>query len=248
MPTRFNFFRNPAKPTFQRTDKLASIADGSKPLLGSRGNSGLNQPTATPSIELTGEIEPSTCSSQNVDVSLRLEGPYFTLADPSRYKTVICIVAGTGVSGAIAIARAFLEQKRQQMAALEIGSEWASNGRPATASIWERCVIIWSVRTEAYIDLPYIQGEQPISMAHRIVLHRYLLCLADPTTSLEVQVHLTGKGRPRLDIQERLGSIRGQSSIGPIWVYLSGPSPFIISGEDACKTTPGVEWYSAKEI
>ncbi|KAJ5117043.1 hypothetical protein N7456_001391 [Penicillium angulare] len=167
----FNFFRNPVKPTIQWTDKLASIADGSKILLGSRDNSSIDQPTSTPSIELHGEIESSTCSSQSVDVPLRLEGPYFTVADPSRYKTVICIVAGTGVSGAIAIARAFLEHRRQRMAALEIGSKWEANGNLANKSKWERCVIIWSVRTEAYINLPYMEGEQIISMAHPIELH-----------------------------------------------------------------------------
>ena len=93
-----------------------------------------------------------------MDVSLRLEGPYFTVADPSRYKTVICFVAGTGVSGAIAIVRAFLEQKRQQMAALQNGYEWGANDRPETTSIWKRCVVIWSVRAENYIDLPYMKG------------------------------------------------------------------------------------------
>jgi hypothetical protein len=159
LPRWFNFFRNPVKPTFQWTDKLASIADGSKTLLRSRDNSSIDQPSGTPSIELNGEIESSTCSSQNVDVPLRLEGPYFTVADPSRYKTVICIVAGTGVSGAIAIARSFLEQKRQQMAALEIGGVWEPNSKLANKSTWERCVIIWSVGTEAYINLPYMEGE-----------------------------------------------------------------------------------------
>ncbi|KAJ5126061.1 hypothetical protein N7476_009617 [Penicillium atrosanguineum] len=142
LSTWFNFFRNPTKPTIQWTDKLASIADKSKPLLGSGDNSEFNQLTGTPSFELTSEVESSTSYPQSVDVSLRLEGPYFTVADPSRYKTVICMVAGTGVSGAIAIARAFLEQKRQQMAVLEIGSEWSANSRPANTSICERCVII----------------------------------------------------------------------------------------------------------
>lgn len=168
MPTWFNYFRNPAKPTFEWTDKLASTVDGTKPLLGFRDN---NQPTSPPFIVRTGKIEFPTCSSQNADVPFRLEGPYFTVADPSRYKTVICIVAGTGVSGAIAIARAFLEQKRQQAAVLQIGSEWEANDNPAATSIWERCVIIWSVRADAYMNLPYMEGEQPISMAHRVELH-----------------------------------------------------------------------------
>lgn len=67
-----------------------------------------------------------------------------------------------------------------------------------------------------------------------------------PTPDLEIRVYLTGKDRPRLDIGETLGSIRGQSPEGPTWVYLSGPKPFIEAGEKACKAAPGVEWYGAR--
>ena len=158
------------KPAFQWTDKLASIADGGKLLLESRDNASIDQPTGTTSIELNGKIESSACLSRDVDVPLRLEGPYFTVTVPSRYRTVICIVAGTGISGAIAIARSFLEEKRQQMAALEIGGEYEANGKLVKNATWERCVIIWSVRAEAYINLPYMEGEQSISTAHHIEL------------------------------------------------------------------------------
>jgi hypothetical protein len=157
LPTSYNFFCKPAKPTLQWTDKLASVADKSTSLLASGENSGINQSSGAPSIELDGETPSTAYSSQDVDVSLRLEGPYFTAVNPSRYKTVICYVAGTGISGAIAIARAFLAQKRQQRTALEDGCGWGPNDRPTT-SICERCVVIWSVRAENYIDLPYIKG------------------------------------------------------------------------------------------
>lgn len=180
MPTWFKFLSNSAKPTIQWTDKVASVVDKRKPLLGSRDDSGIFQSTRTPSGELTGEIQLSTRSSQEVDVSLRLEGPYFTLSDPSRYKTVVCLVAGTGVSGAIAIARAFIEQKRRRMTALEIGSELGASERPANTSIWERCVILWSVRSEAYIDLPYLHGKQSISMTHSIEYTLILTLFSGP--------------------------------------------------------------------
>lgn len=76
---------------------------------------------------------------------------------------------------------------------------------------------------------------------------RVWVWVADLTTSLDFRVHLTGKGRPRLNIEENLASIcrQSQSPRGSTWVYLSGPDPFIDSGEEACKANPGVEWYSA---
>ena len=82
-------------------------------------------------------------SSSSYFTSLRLEGPYFTPANPEKYSTVICIVAGTGISGAIAIAAAFSAQ-------------------PRTAdSRWKRCVVAWSVREPDYIKLPFFQEETP---------------------------------------------------------------------------------------
>lgn len=118
----------------------------------------MNQSTASPSIGVDGESQTSIYTSNAVDVSLRLEGPYFTVADPSRYKTVVCFVAGTGVSGAIAIARAFLEQKREKMAAFDNYREGGAKDGSAKPSLWERCVVFWTVREENYIDLPYLEG------------------------------------------------------------------------------------------
>jgi hypothetical protein len=59
-------------------------------------------------------------------------------------------------------------------------------------------------------------------------------------------VNLTGKDRPRLNIEERLNSIGAEPDTGPIWVYLSGPNAFIEAGEKACKAAPGVDWYGAR--
>ena len=110
-----------------------------------------------------------------VPISLHLEGPYFTTADPARYKTVVCIVAGTGISGALAISAAFKE--------LEVQSAASSNGKttnvrprcstgcsentqagsivlPGTGKerTWTRCIVVWSVREDQYIALPALES------------------------------------------------------------------------------------------
>lgn len=117
--------------------------------------------------------------STQYQITLRLEGPYFTPANPASYDTVICLVAGTGVSGAIAIAAAFRQQlmiEDSQPEATLFGHE-KMNGAPlernfsissflppsGAASIWKRCVVVWSVREADYIDLPFWQGKQAIS-------------------------------------------------------------------------------------
>lgn len=41
-----------------------------------------------------------------------------------------------------------------------------------------------------------------------------------------------------------LADVKGMR--GKIWVYLSGPNPFIQAGEAACKASGGVEWFGAR--
>ena len=162
--TGFGLFNMKAKPTIQWTDRLAGLAD---------------QPETPP-----GDIEGSTLGAQQrpmlskhstaaslglthrprmVDIGLRLEGPYFTPAEPQHYKTAICFVAGTGVSGALAIAGAFVEMKRQQAeddekSRLELlNAKSCSAAYPAAGAIWERCLVVWSVREDEYVDLPYLK-------------------------------------------------------------------------------------------
>ena len=50
--------------------------------------------------------------SASVPISLRLEGPFFTPTNPSHYHTVVCLVEGAGISGALAIASAFQQLER----------------------------------------------------------------------------------------------------------------------------------------
>lgn len=106
--------------------------------------------------------------------TLRLEGPYFTPANPASYNTIICLVAGTGVTGAIAIAAAFRQQpliealepettmfghEKIHGAPLERNFTISSFLAPSGAGgIWKRCVVVWSVREVDYIDLPFWQG------------------------------------------------------------------------------------------
>ncbi|KUJ09556.1 uncharacterized protein LY89DRAFT_675728 [Mollisia scopiformis] len=166
--------------------------------------------------------------TKGLPVSLRLEGPYFTPADPYRYKTVICIVAGTGVSGALAIAGAFKELERQSLQVTSTpNSEAERKSSVSTSRIWTRCVVIWSVREEHFIQLPELSSA--------------------PSSGLDVRVHLTGPGKQRLSVDDALDRILGEGA-SSTWVYISGPNAFIAAGEMACKKRQerGVEWYGAR--
>jgi hypothetical protein len=78
------------------------------------------------------------------------------------------------------------------------------------------------------------------------------------TPGLEVRIHLTGKGRSRLSVDDSLDEILEEdqkrcrasktTSVSSTWVYISGPNPFIAAGEEACKKRHenGVDWYGAK--
>ena len=154
-----------------------------------------------------------------VDVDLRLEGPYFTPADPSRYQTVVCLVAGTGVSGAIAIAGAFTELQRSRDMEKEDGCSLVPAAAPAV--LWQKCIIIWSVRADDWTELPFWEK----------------------SAGLEVRTHLTGEGRNRVDVKETLGSIIREGGDGRVWVYISGPKAFMENGKTVCKEA-GVDVYA----
>ncbi|MCJ1432439.1 hypothetical protein MMC27_001795 [Xylographa pallens] len=232
-----NFFSVKPKPSFQWTDKLAGLADRAPSISADVEKSALDRSSSTLPFgqSQTGHLDQSQPLSM-VDIGLRLEGPYFTPADPSRYKTVICFVAGTGVSGAIAIAAAFIDMKRQQMdtrkedtlsSSKEVLSVPAlcSSSKYSASSTWQRCVVFWSVRADDYVELPFFN---------------------DPSSSLELHVHRTGKDRPRLDIAEALASVCHETPGGSTWCYLSGPNAFIAAGETACKAREGVDFYGAR--
>ncbi|MCJ1402627.1 hypothetical protein MMC11_005847 [Xylographa trunciseda] len=235
----FNFFSVKPTPSFQWTDKLASLADRAPSISDDVENLALDRSSSTlPSSESqSGPLNRSQPLSM-VDIGLRLEGPYFTPADPSRYNTVICFVAGTGVSGAIAIGAAFIDMKRQQASRQKEEEDTLPNTKEAlslpalcssskysTSSTWQRCIIFWSVRAADYVELPFFH---------------------DPSSSLDLHVHRTGADRPRLDIAAALAAVCDESPGASTWCYLSGPNAFIAAGEKACKARAGVDFYGAR--
>lgn len=149
-------------PNVQWTNKLAGFAQ--------------DVDTSKDSLCTAGIPNAARIHLGGLPISLRLEGPYFTPADPYRYETVICIVAGTGISGALAIAGTFKELERQSLpsAALveevasvsgsvimssEVGGKSSSTTSQSKEHIWKRCIILWSVREEHYIDLPELKSK-----------------------------------------------------------------------------------------
>lgn len=191
----------------QWTGRLAGLADQYMP----HHHASLSQ---TPNLE-SGHL-PHT---RGVDVALRLEGPYFSPADASRYDTVVCLVAGTGISGGIAIAAAFNASAQN---ATECGEK---GDKVHLASRWRRCVIVWSVKETDDIELPFIQP-----MAE----------------GLELRKFLTGPGRKRVDLSKELGEIAEGG--GRTWIYISGPSNYINAGKVACQTvksTADIVYYAA---
>ena len=119
--------------------------------------------------------------SAEYQTTLRLEGPYFTPANPASYDTVICLVAGTGVSGALAIAAAFHQQPMLEGLNPDPENE---GGRPTPlkrnitisnslvpagpVGIWKRCVVVWSVREADHIHLPFWHGKQVSSLLGQV--------------------------------------------------------------------------------
>ena len=138
---------------------------------------------------------------KGTEVSLRLEGPYFCAAEPSRYEIVVCLVAGTGISGAIAIGASFNESMRTRQEDAEVLSD-----------TWRKCVIIWSVKEKDDIDLSFLHPMAP---------------------GLSLRKCLTGPGWSRVDLTEALADAVADGH--RVWVYISGPTPFIKAGEEACK-------------
>lgn len=214
------------KASKEWTNKLASLVDE-------------GSPGVPPPKELLNDPEKHVERrlSAHFNTSLRLEGPYFTPANPTSYNTVICLVAGTGVSGAIAIAAAFSAQSSGIESGDVAPSEPRTSERTNSATeqgtscqlparegrIWRRCIIIWSVRESDFIELPFFQ-ESP---------------------GLEVRSHLTGKGHDRLDAKQVISEICKDEPGGKTWVYISGPNPFIEASEKACREL-GVSFFGAR--
>lgn len=208
----------------QWTNKLASLVDEA------------SIPPSKEAQDPENQILPRP--SPSYQISLRLEGPYFTAANPAAYDTVICLVAGTGISGAIAIAAAFSTQ--QSATTAKSGTSSLPDGSIETEEVdpnadseryekqvvpssWRRCIVVWSIRESDYLNLPFFQD----------------------TPGLEVRTHLTGKGHQRLDHGKCIGEVVDGEDGMKTWVYLSGPNAFIEAGEKACRGL-GVDYFGAR--
>lgn len=202
----------------QWTARLAALVDSHRPDVSTQQQQ-QQQGDRSPDVEKAA-IATFLPQEIGIDVAVRLEGPYFSPADPSRYDTVVCLVAGTGISGAIAIAAAF------NHAALNDTTEAAAAAVPTRK--WRRCAIIWSVKESDDIDLsPFL----------------------DPKADgFELRKCLTGPGRSRVDLERTLSDIcsQGRTDGHPCggrrsWVYISGPNKFIESGKEACRAVKRLE-------
>lgn len=247
-----------AKSQMQWTEKLASLADGATMTTTTKTGRASAGSKDARALTMNDDDARESGMAKDVSIALRLEGPYFTPANPARYDTVVCIVAGTGVSGALAIANAFAEVDRRVVSSsgrASVAEEGRVEGKRKTsvASVltlqqtaleaaaavtkrtWKRCVVIWSVREDDYVDLAALMGRE--------------------VQGLDVRVHRTGKGRARVDVGRELDRIlvenealRTGGEQESMWCYVSGPNAFIHAGEVACKERQGkgVDWYGAK--
>ena len=201
------------KQSTQWTARLAARVDEQQPE-SSKWQSDSN-------IDMERSSAPFTPVAGGINVALRLEGPYFCPADPYRYDTVVCLVAGTGVTGAISIAAAF------NYAATNDFIDSTRKALPPRR--WRRCVIIWSVKETEDIKLPFIEPK-----AEGLVLRK---CL-------------TGPGRSRVDLGQALSEIcvKERREGACSWVYISGPDKYVHSGREACQEVQrhaALDFYAA---
>ena len=206
----------------QWTDKLASLIDDKQQPVETNLREFAPQDVVT-RISTAPSSQISTSDAVHfptINVSLRLEGPYFSPAEPSRYKTVICLVAGTGITGAIAIASAFSASHTSSTDQNQLLTP-INLSKPLTV-LWQHCIIIWSVRATDHVELPFW----------------------DRSSGLEVQTHLTGPGRKRVDMPATLQEIKKRDMKGKIWAYISGPKVFMVGAEEACRNVEGVDVYA----
>ncbi|KAI4215847.1 MAG: hypothetical protein LQ351_001835 [Letrouitia transgressa] len=165
------------------------------------------------------EHTPAACSD-SIKISLRLEGPYFYPADPYRYDTVICMVAGTGISGALAIVSAFTYHSSAIEQVVPASDTTYQSSKSCQPRRWRRCIVVWSVKEREEIAVP----------------------ITFSCEGLEMRKFLTGGGRDRVDLRRELEEAAQDTEKtemtekeNRIWVYISGPRAFVAAGKDACK-------------
>lgn len=97
--------------------------------------------------------ENGECASRRlptVGVTIRLEGPYSSHHSPfESYSSVLCVVGGTGISGALSLAEDFLSRQ-----SLSKQQPEATN-----TTVTENFGIVWSIRESDDSDLIDVQGK-----------------------------------------------------------------------------------------
>ena len=202
------------KQSTQWTARLAALVDEQQPEMSKRQSDS--------NIDMERSLAPFTPIAGGINVALRLEGPYFTPADPYRYDTVVCLVAGTGVTGAISVAAAFNYAATSD----------SNNSTPKVSPLrkWRRCIIMWSVKESEDIELPFLEPK---------------------AEGLELRKCLTGPGRSRVDLGQALSEIcvKGGREGGCSWVYISGPDRYVDAGREACQEVQRhteLDFYAAR--
>ena len=149
---QFLFRRTRSARNNQWTDKLARLID-------ERNDPPRADGKETSSMSIITDKEEDRITHSDIDLSIRLEGPYFTAVSPELYSTVICLVAGTGLSGAIAIAADFRASRTEGV--LSCGASKSQKGvsNIERGTRWQRCFVIWSVREDDYVDIPLLEGK-----------------------------------------------------------------------------------------
>lgn len=197
--------------------------------------------------------------SASVPISIRLEGPFFTAVNPTHYRTVVCIVGGAGINGAIAIASAYQQldnieaQERmnrpqrsksptglQKLFAEPDDCDTGLCSLPNLQNrIWRRCVIIWVVNEEDYIEPPGLYDSR------------------DPgvKSDLEFRVIFTANIYKELNVLAVLDRVlkedgveQGKTKMGSLWCYIAGTKMLVKQAERACqvRNERGVEWLAAE--
>ena len=182
--------------------------------------------------------------STKLPSKIRLEGPYAAHHNPFTFaNSCACIVAGTGISGALSLANTFLTLKGTAQ----------NDTQPPRKCVTDRFTIFWSIRSSENADLLDVQ--MMMTEAHALGVQ------------IELHRHLTGVGKQRLNFKETIERcISPVESVekpvtddrpthrrpGDTWIYFSGPTAFMNDGETAChvlkETSVGesLVWHCAK--
>lgn len=164
---------------------------------------------------------------------MRIEGPYASSHSPfTSAHSILCIVGGTGITGALSLAERFVRIKTSPDS-----SEYTC----------QNLNVVWSIRNTEDAPLTDIASLQAKAV--------------EAGVDLPFRRHVTGSGRARMDFDKVISEwvvqtgvvVDGKKGGGKLWVYFSGPQGFMNTGEASCVALRNelqlggtLEWYSAK--